>query len=268
MTSLSAEFDRLFAVAPGSLVDAQGHTRALVLEVVQPTGWDALAPVWQAVQAELDLPAPAIAVSGTDGLQLWFSLESAVDATQGHAFLEALRERLLPEQSPARVRLLPDPAQPGRHVAPVPALQVNCTDWSAFVAADLAVMFSDTPWLDIEPGADGQATLLRPLRSIKPGELDAALARLRTQASRTGGPAPAGERAQPAPVASAVDAAVVVAPTPDDESTHPSMAPAIAAAVLATTPDDDPRRFLLRVMNDERIDMALRIEAAKALLQR
>lgn len=273
MTSLSAEFDRLFAVSPGTLVDTQGQTRALVLEVVQPAGWDVLAPVWQAVQAELDLPAPAIAVSGTDGLQLWFSLESAVDATQGHAFLEAVRERLLPDLSPVRVRLSPDPAQPGRHVAPVPALQVNCTDWSAFVASDLAVMFSDTPWLDIEPNADGQAALLRPLRSIKPAELDIALARLRSPASRASAPALASERAQPAPLAplaplaSIVDAAAS-APTPDDESTHPSIAPAITAAVLAATRDDDPRRFLLRVMNDERIDMALRIEAAKALLQR
>jgi hypothetical protein len=285
MTSLSAEFDRLFALSPGSLVDAQGQTRALVLEVVQPAGWDVLAPVWQAVQAELDLPAPAIAVSGTDGLQLWFSLEAAVDATQGHAFLDALRQRLLPELSPARLRLLPDPAQPGRHAAPVPALQVNCTDWSAFVASDLAVMFSDTPWLDIEPNADGQAALLRPLRPIKPAELDAALARLRAPASRASAPAGASAGAsagalagasanapalapEPAPQAPVLDAMSATAAVHDDESTHPHIAPEITAAVLAATREDDPRRFLLRVMNDERVDMALRIEAAKALLPR
>ena len=29
---------------------------------------------------------------------------------------------------------------------------------------------------------------------------------------------------------------------------------------------DDPRRFLIEVMNDERVALALRIEAAKALL--
>src|SRR4051812_28811087 len=137
MTSLPAEFDRLYAIAggasPASLVDAQGRTRTLVLEVVQPLGWGALAPAWQAVQAELELPAPAIAVSGTDGLQLWFSLESAIDAAQGHAFLAAVRAQFLADLPPARVRLLPDPARPGHHVAPVPALQVNCIDWSAFV---------------------------------------------------------------------------------------------------------------------------------------
>ena len=270
MTRLNAEFDRLYAVpdgaSPAALADAAGRVRALVLEVVQPAGWEALAPAWQGAQAELDLPAPAIAVSGTDGLQLWFSLESAIDAPQGHVFLDALRERFLPDVPPARVRLLPDPAQPGRHAAPVPALQVNCTDWSAFVAPDLAVMFTDTPWLDIAPGDEGQAALLRPLRSVKPAELDAALARLRAGASRAGAPAAAtvsaSERAKPAPAAVAID------PTPDDESTHPAIDPAITAAVLAATTEDDPRRFLLRVMNDERVEMALRIEAAKALLQR
>ncbi|MFL6630068.1 MAG: hypothetical protein ACJ8G1_26775, partial [Vitreoscilla sp.] len=193
MDHLDTELDRLFAIAPGasplSLADAAGRTRALMLEVVQPTGWDALAPLWQGVQAELDLPAPAIAVSGTDGLQLWFSLESAVEPAQGHAFLDALRARFLPDVPPARVRLLPDPAQPGRLPAMVPALQVNCTDWSAWVAPELAVMFTDTPWLDIEPVDDGQAALLRPLRSIKAAEFEAALAHVREPASRGGAPA-------------------------------------------------------------------------------
>ena len=264
MDPLDTELDRLFAVAPGAspmtLADAAGRTRALVLEVVQPAGWDALAPLWQGVQAELDLPAPAIAVSGTDGLQLWFSLELAVEPAQGHAFLDALRARFLPDLPAARVRLLPDPAQPGRQPAMVPALQVNCTDWSAWVAPELAVMFTDTPWLDIEPVDDGQAALLRPLRSIKAAEFDAALARVREQASRTGAaasvpPGAPADAAAPAPLAARAPASVPASPVP-------------VAATGASKPEDDPRHFLLRVMNDERIDMALRIEAAKALLHR
>jgi len=263
MDPLDTELDRLFAVTPGaspmSLADAAGRTRALVLEVVQPTGWDALAPLWQGVQAELDLPAPAIAVSGTDGLQLWFSLESAVDPAQGHAFLDALRKRFLPDVPPARVRLLPDPAQPGRHAAMVPALQVNCTDWSAWVAPELAVMFTDTPWLDIEPGDDGQAALLRPLRSIKAAQFDAALALAREQAPRAG--TAAGAPAGAAPEAPAPASPSARAPASVPASPAPASTP-------AATPADDPRQFLLRVMNDEHIDMALRIEAAKALLHR
>lgn len=279
MDPLDTELDRLFAVAPGaspmSLADAAGRTRALVLEVVQPTGWDALAPLWQGVQAELDLPAPAIAVSGTDGLQLWFSTESVVEPAQGHAFLDALRTRFLPDVPPSRVRLLPDPAQPGRRPAMVPALQVNCTDWSAWVAPELAVMFTDTPWLDIEPVDDGQAALLRPVRSIKPADFDAALARLREPAPRAEAPASAGmgalagasALAGAVPGGSAVlgapMAAKPVAPV-DHAPASPSVAPAVATGTPAS--DDAPRRFLLRVMNDERMDMAMRIEAAKALL--
>ena len=45
-------------------------------------------------------------------------------------------------------------------------------------------------------------------------------------------------------------------------------APARETHVHAAPANDaDPRAFLLRVMNDERVEMALRIEAAKALLR-
>ncbi len=232
MTRLQPELDRLYLPARSapSLVDAQDHVRAMVLEVVQPVGWDALCEVWQGVQIELELPAPAIAVSGRDGLQLWFSLEVALPAGAAHDFLEALRARFLPHVAPARVRLWPTSASPAQHAALVPAPQAG-GNWSAFVAPDLAPLFSDTPWLDIEPGDEGQATLLRGLQATKPAAFDAARAAMRASAPHA-----------PAPV------------------------PARAADAPAAPAEDDPRRFLLRVMNDERVDMALRIEAAKALL--
>ncbi len=225
MTRLQTELERLYLAAPASLADAQGRVRALVLEAVQPASWDRLSAVWQGVQAELELPAPAIAVSGTDGVQLWFSLEAPVAAAQGHAFLDALRRRWLADLAPARVRLLPDPAAPLRHAAHVPALLAE-DQWSAFVAPDLAAVFADTPWLDVEPGEDGQAALLHGLHPIKPAAFAEALAHLRAPAQDAPAPAPA--------------------------------SPAHA---------DDPRAFLLRVMNDETVDLALRIEAAKALLR-
>jgi len=220
MSRIQAELARLYA---SPLVDAQGRVRALVLEVLQPAGWDALSRVWQGVQAELELPAPAIAVSGVDGLQLWFSLDAPVAPARAHAFLEALRKRYLDELPAARVRLWPDAAQPTRQAASVPALQPETGNWSAFVSPDLASIFSDTPWLDIEPGEEGQAALLRGLQSIKPPAFDAVLARR-------------------------------------DDALGPAVEPA------AAPDEDDPRRFLLRVMNDDSVDLALRIEAAKALL--
>jgi hypothetical protein len=244
MNRLQTELNRLylgglvFAQADAqdlSLADARGRVRAMVLEVAQPTGWDALSEVWHGVQMELELPAPGIAVSGRDGLQLWFSVETAIPASQAHEFLEALRVRFLTHVPAARVRLWPTSAQPPQHAALVPALQADTRNWSAFVAPDLAAIFSETPWLDVEPGDEGQAALLRALHSIKPAAFDAALA---------------GMRATAPPVL-----ALAGAPAPARES---------AAAVPGSA--DDPRQFLLRVMNDESVALALRIEAAKALL--
>jgi hypothetical protein len=228
MSRLQAELARLYA---SPHVDAQGQVRALVLEVAQPAGWEALSRAWQGVQAELELPAPAIAVSGVDGLQLWFSLAAPIAMARAHAFLESLRARYLDELPIARVRLWPDPALPARHAASVPALQPETGNWSAFVSPDLAAIFSDTPWLDIEPGDEGQAALLRGLRSTAPAAFEAAVAQLQA-------PAPA-----------------------------PATAPAAPAAPVApTTSEEAARRFLLGVMNDEGVALALRIEAAKALL--
>jgi len=220
MNRLDSELQRLYGLPAPS---AGGDLRALVLELARPADWDALARVWRGVQTDLALPAPAIAVSGSDGLQLWFSLQTAVAAARGAEFLAGLCARYLADIAPARLRLAPPAAEP----PPVPAEQPGTGNWSAFVAPDLAPVFVDPPWLDIQPGADGQADLLARLQSIKPAAFDAALHRLR----------PA-ER----------DAAV------------PRDAPPASA-------DVDPRRFLQRVLNDESVALALRIEAAKALLR-
>lgn len=249
MSKLPAELQRLYLAGPGDarLVDAAGRVRAMVLEVLQPANWDALSEVWHGVQVELELPAPAIAVSGRDGLQLWFALESAIPARRAHAFLEALRARFLAHIAPARVRLWPTPDEPARHAAPIPALQADSGNWSAFVAPDLAAIFSETPWLDVEPGDEGQAALLRALQPLTPAAFDAALAGMHATAPHAPEPhAPHAPHA-PAPHAPA-------APTARERSG------------AAPEPTDDPRRFLLRVMNDDSVPLALRIEAAKALL--
>ena len=154
---------------------------------------------------------------------------------QAHAFLEALRARYLNQIEPARIKLRPaldaPDSQPDWYAGMVPAQQAQADQWSAFVAPDLAPVFAETPWLDIPPSPDGQADLLSSLRSIKPDDWQTALARLQ--------PAPALKRPAPA-------------------STSPSAEP--------TQPCPDARRFLQGVMNDETVALALRIEAAKALL--
>ena len=67
MNRLEAEFQRLYLpVAPEHLAPTGlgTHVRVMVLDVAGPSAWDALVKVWQGVQADLQLPAPGIAVNG------------------------------------------------------------------------------------------------------------------------------------------------------------------------------------------------------------
>lgn len=249
MTPLQSEQRRLYlptdpATPPDSLADPQGRVRCLVLELTGPPDWKVLARVWQGVQ-DLGLPAPAIAVSGSDGLQLWFSLAEPLAAARGHAFLLGLRTRFLTEVKPGRIRLMPASGaiagRPDLHARLVPAPQPgpggDGGNWSAFVAPDLAPVFGDTPWLDIPPSPEGQAELLRRLVPMAPAAFDTAWQMLGLG------------RQKPAPPA------------------EPGATPRMAAAEEQAPAHEEPRAFLLRVMNDAGVDLALRIEAAKALLQ-
>lgn len=150
MARLQTEIERLYGAATG---DGDGPVRALVMELARPAEWPPMARLWQGVQADLGWPAPAIAVNGVDGYQLWFSLAQALPLADAQALLDHLRQRYLTDIPPDRLRLLPGPA------AQVP-LQVAPEVWSAFVSSDLAAVFADTPWLDLPPGEDAQAELL------------------------------------------------------------------------------------------------------------
>jgi hypothetical protein len=259
MNKLHSELQRLYLPRPSAdaadaadataagLVGPGGWVRALVMELRRAPDWEVLARVWQGVQTELELPAPAIAVSGTDAMQLWFSLAEPVTPVQAHAFLQALRQRFLPDVDARRLQLLP--AQPPlRHAALVPALQ-HSGNWSAFVARDLAPVFGDTPWLDIAPNEEGQASLLRGMAVTPRVAFESALQVLGVPGPAEGTEAKVvDEGPVPAALASALDVS----------------APAQPQALDA---GGDPARFLRRVMDDDTVALALRIEAAKALLQ-
>lgn len=219
MTRLQTEIERLYGAPTG---DGSGPVRALVLELARPAEWPPMARLWQGVQADLGWPAPAIAVNGVDGYQLWFSLAQALPQAEAQALLDHLRQRYLADIPPDRLRLLPGPA------ALVPR-QVAPEVWSAFVSSDLAAVFADTPWLDLPPGEDAQAELL--------GRL------VRTPAADV--------------------ARVLVFPPPQ----RPAPAPTLAPAPAPRGDDLEARQFLLGVVRDTSVAMALRIEAAKALLR-
>ena len=252
MNRLPSELHRLYAAqAPGPdtapealrLIDGSGQVRAMVLSLARPADWPALAKVWQGVQVDLDLPAPAIAVSGTDAYQLWFSLAQPLPAAQALVFLESLRLRYLGDIKPQRVGLMPsrDGASLPQwlHASTVPALQASGA-WSAFVAPELAPVFADEPWLETAPNPEGQSSLLARLSSIPRADFELALQRLNpAQASAPDTPAPAVPDA-------------VVSP--------------MGQRKAAAGPWLDPKSFLLEVMNNDTVELRLRIEAAKALL--
>lgn len=255
MSTLPAELNRLYHAhahpshnlpdATPTLIAPDGRVRALVLELARPADWPLLSSVWRGVQSELEWPAPAIAVSGVDGYQLWFSLAEPISVTQASAFLEALRGRYLSQVAPARLTLWPsvDTRQPGNfsHAPLVPALQPANGQWSAFVAPDLAAIFADEPWLDLPPNPEAQAHVLARLQCIKPALFQAALAQLCPTLKAETTPTNA--------VASAM-------------TEHP------ASPAAPATPGNclDPKGFLLGVMNDPGVALARRIEAASALL--
>ena len=246
MNALQTEWARLYAANAGhsadSLVAPDGRVRALVLGLSRPADWHALSVLWRGVQSGLRLPAPAIAVTGVDGLDLWFSLAEPIAATEAQAFLQSLCQRFLPDVAPARLHLLPGLHDSVLHHAmPVPARQAHAERWSAFVAPDLAAIFAEEPWLEACPSPEAQASVLARIRSITPAAFATAWQDLQ------------GDRPSLAPAASANTAAVAVDPLP-------------ASPASPAKSDLDPRRFLQDVLNNPAHDMALRIAAASALL--
>ena len=272
MNRLTSELQRLYfspALRTGDidpinvdLIDSNGQVRAMVLELARPAEWEPLAKVWRGVQADLSLPAPAIAVSGTDGYQLWFSLSQALPVAQAAAFLESLRLRYLSDIASERVVLMPliDPlsAAPARHAKLVPALQAQSGNWSAFLAPDLAPVFADEPWLDIPPNPVGQSDLLSRHDSIQSADLHRAWERLHpaTGAAKCGRSAALQITSSPADVTALEALEAASAPDVDQPNAAPQQ----------TKIQSNPKHFLLAVMNNEVLAMDVRIDAAKALL--
>ena len=244
MSRLNAEHQRLFAADAHGRQPATADTavRALVLSIHSPADWAAIAPLWRGVQADFHWPEAAIAVNGTDGFELWFALADPLPRADAVQLLAQLQRRYLPDVRADRLRAWP--AADASAAPPVcPPFAAGPERWAAFVTPDLPAVFGDDPALDFEPGADAQADLLARLRPVTATPLRRARAAL----APADPPAPP---ATPAPVAG-----------PDTTTAPP------ATTSTTTGRHDDPRAFLLSVMNDATVPLALRIEAAKGLLQ-
>lgn len=236
---LQSQLQRLYL----PMVDKAENVRAMVIELARPADWETLAKAWRGAQDDLELPAPGIAVSGIDGFQLWFSLEQPIAVDLARAFLQGLCARYLADVAANRLRLTPSAATAStlqaQEAPMVPALQRRTGYWSAFVTADLAPIFDGTPWVESAPSDDGQAGVLSHLHSITRPVFDAALERLGVAISPPDVPEPT---------------------TPSETVDHAPVRSGDLNEQLS------PRQFLLQVMNDERVALVLRVEAAKALL--
>lgn len=245
MNPLHTEFTRLFVAQPqhallhdathSPLRSPAGEVRCAVLELARPADWGLLGTVWRGVQADLELPAPAIAINGADGYQLWFAWLQPVACADAAAFLQALCRRYLAGVPAQRVHCWPNAEVASDTPAPaqVPAPHPRSGQWSAFIAPDLATVFADEPWLDRDPGQEAQALLLSRIDSMHPQIFAKALALL-----------------QPAPTAPA-----------------PASFPKPATEPQGTNyPANTPTAFLQAVMRDPFAPLALRVQAAAALL--
>ena len=202
--------------------------RVMVLALRHPEAWALLAPIWQGVQVDWAWPAPAIAVNGHDAFELLFAIEKPASRDEAMALLHRLCRQYLLDQHKDRLSFWPN-ADNSDFVAPIAKRIPSQNSATGRWSAFVA------PDLAAVFGDD-------PSLDLPPG--DEAQAEVLA-------------RIQPIPAADWQRAIASAAPA------------ALSVSQPATTPkpQDDPRRFLLNVMNDATVDMALRVEAAKALLR-
>ena len=172
------------------LVTDGGLARALVMEFGGKGGgelhWSAQCTIANAVQHELDLPAPAVSISGT-AFQLWLSLAAPVPVAQARQFLQLLRATFLPPS--ADILAAAPPAYVEQAALP-PCLQPS-GKWAAFIHPSMGAAFVDEPGLDMPPPPAAQLGFLESLRSITPAQFAQALAQLHRHAGLAPVQAPA-----------------------------------------------------------------------------
>lgn len=90
-----------------ALVSGEGSVRGMVLRFNRRADWPRVAGIYQSLQEELELPAPAIAASAENGYQLWLSLAEATPVAVARKFLAALCIRYLADLPPAAIASVP-----------------------------------------------------------------------------------------------------------------------------------------------------------------
>lgn len=159
------------------LATADGRTRVVVLDFDKlPRGaddqhWSKLCEVANALQEQLDFPAPAVSISGAQGYRLWLSLATPVTVAQAQQLMTVLHQAYFPGWP-----LAADAA--GAPVELPPCLHPESARWAAFIHPGMGAAFADEPGLDMRPPFAAQAAFLEGLKSIDDQQLAAALQRL------------------------------------------------------------------------------------------
>lgn len=227
-----------------SLVSDEGLVRAMVVVFEKPGDWALVANLYQQMQEDLELPAPAISVSGRAGYQLWMSLAECIPEMEARVFLDALRQKYLADLSPSSLRLLPyaDAVQ----VNLVPALYQDTGKWSSFIDPSMGAMFAEESGLDMAPNMDRQADMLAGLKRMKAVDFERALKLLQAESNARL------KEDRAAALQESIRQAPIVGQAPPK--------------LLLAKHFNEPKSFLLAVMNDVSASAEHRIEAAKALL--
>lgn len=202
--------------------------RVMLLHFSVAADWPVIQEFYQRLVLELELPPPAISVSGEQGYTLWFSLRVGVPRAQAESFLAGLRARLLAELPSHHLVSCPSSGVPFE-VPLTPALNTQSGRWSVFIDPCLGGMFMDQSGLDIQPNPDHQAELLAGLKSIELSDFHRLLRSL--------------------------------APNHRVMATQSDCLATPGKGMSA-----DPKAFLEGVMNDAGVPLKLRIKAAKSLL--
>ena len=214
------------------LLAADGRVRAMVLGFERAADWPWVGNLYHGLQDDLELPPPAISVSGLAGYQLWLSLADPVPLAQAEDFLEALRLRYLADMPSARLKFYP--STNCAMVNLVPAFCEASQKWSAFIDPTMGAMFVEESGLEMAPGRGRQAEMLSGLKSIHVEDFQRALGVLLAESA--------------------------VGDVPPPEANFRGAEPGGDKYYA------DPQSFLLAVMNDPLASLEHRIEAAKALL--
>ena len=243
-----------------NLIDTNGMVRTVVMGFDRATDWAQVATLFQNTQEDLELPAPAISVSGKAGYQLWFSLAEPVPAAQAHSFLNGLRLKYLPDTPLRHLKYYPsvdESTSTGQSLLKLtPALHKTTGKWSAFIDPSMGSMFIDEPGLGMAPNMDRQADMLAGLQSIKAADFQRVLNYLQTPVETPLQAGGQGEGNQP--------------PCLDERGALDTRGartnPNIGNNFRPESNFRDPKSFLLAVMNDSSATVGQRIKAAKALL--